>query len=100
MITFCFDLTYAVLAHRNGRGPDFLVHDSHLFDGVDERQIAEALKLASIVCAEEGLQYLVTLNSDDLAKIEHYDASLSQDIIEPRLTDAFSDGGLFGFHFE
>lgn len=100
MITFCFDLTYAVLAHRNGHGPDFLVHDSHLFDGVDERQIAEALKLASIVCAEEGLQYLVTLNSDDLAKIEHYDASLSQDIIEPRLTDAFSDGGLFGFHFE
>ncbi|CEI48375.1 ABC-three component system protein [Propionibacterium freudenreichii] len=100
MITFCFDLTYAVLAHRNGRGPDFLVHDSHLFDGVDERQIGEALKLASVVCLEEGMQYIATLNSDDLAKIEQYDASLSQDVIEPRLTDAFSDGGLFGFHFE
>jgi uncharacterized protein YydD (DUF2326 family) len=26
---------------KNGRGPGFLVHDSHLFDGVDERQIAK-----------------------------------------------------------
>jgi len=46
------------------------------------------------------MQYVATLNSDDLAKIEQYDASRSQDVIEPRLTDAFSDGGLFGFHFE
>lgn len=28
MVTFRFDLTCAVLAHRNDRGPDFLVHDS------------------------------------------------------------------------
>lgn len=100
MVIFCFDFTCAVLAHRNGRGPDFLVHDSHLFDGVDERQVAEALKLASVVCAEENLQYIVTMNSDDLAKAERYDGSLSSAVIEPRLTDAFDDGGLFGFHFE
>nr|WP_246298385.1 DUF2326 domain-containing protein [Leifsonia soli] len=100
MVTFCFDLTCAVLAHRSGRGPDFLVHDSHLFDGVDERQVAEALNLAAAVAAEEGLQYIVTMNSDDLAKAEQYDFALSDDVIEPRLTDAFTDGGLFGFHFE
>lgn len=100
MVIFCFDLTCAVLAHRSGRGPDFLVHDSHLFDGVDERQVAEALKLASNVCVEEGLQYVVTMNSDDLSKAEQYDDSLSSAVIEPRLTDAFDDGGLFGFHFE
>ncbi|MEV7124982.1 DUF2326 domain-containing protein [Streptomyces sp. NPDC093260] len=28
MVIFCFDLTMAVVAHRHGRGPDFLVHDS------------------------------------------------------------------------
>ncbi|MCS3494505.1 uncharacterized protein YydD (DUF2326 family) [Arthrobacter sp. JUb119] len=100
MVIFCFDLTCAVLAHRNGHGPDFLVHDSHLFDGVDERQVAEALNLASKVCAEEGLQYIVTMNSDDLAKAERYNDSLSNAVIEPHLTDAFEDGGLFGFHFE
>lgn len=42
MVIFCFDLTLAVLAHRHGRGPDFLIHDSHLYDGVDERQIAKS----------------------------------------------------------
>lgn len=100
MVTFCFDLTCAVLAHRNGRGPDFLVHDSHLFDGVDERQVAEGLKLAADVATEEGLQYIVTMNSDDMAKAEQYDDGLVSDVIEPRLTDAYDDGGLFGFHFE
>lgn len=100
MVTFCFDLTCAILAHRNGRGPDFLVHDSHLFDGVDERQVAEALKLAADVAAQEGLQYIVTMNSDDLTKAEQYDDGLASDVIEPRLTDAYDDGGLFGFHFE
>ena len=100
MVTFCFDLTCAVLAHRNGRGPDFLVHDSHLFDGVDERQVAKALKLAADVAAEEGLQYIVTMNSDDLTKAEQYDDGLVSDVIKPRLTDAYEDGGLFGFHFE
>ncbi|WP_258063248.1 ABC-three component system protein [Pseudoclavibacter sp. Z016] len=100
MVIFCFDLTCAVLAHRSGRGPDFLVHDSHLFDGVDERQVAEALKLVANVAEEEGLQYIVTMNSDDLTKAEQYDDGLSADVIKPRLTDAFDDGGLFGFHFE
>lgn len=100
MVIFCFDLTCAVFAHRNGRGPDFLIHDSHLFDGVDERQIGEALKLASTVCNEEGLQYVATMNSDDLAKASSFDGSVESDIIEPRLTDAYDDGGLFGFHFE
>ncbi|AHW65303.1 hypothetical protein CGLY_14335 [Corynebacterium glyciniphilum AJ 3170] len=100
MVIFCFDLTCAVLAHRNGRGPDFLVHDSHLFDGVDERQVGEALKLAARVCAGEGIQYIATMNSDDLAKAAAFDTSVKDDIIEPRLTDAYDDGGLFGFHFE
>ena len=100
MVTFCFDLTCAVLAHRSGRGPDFLVHDSHLFDGVDERQVAEALKLTGVVASEEGLQYIVTMNSDDLTKAAQYDDGLSSDVIAPRLTDAYDDGGLFGFHFE
>ncbi|MCP2311828.1 uncharacterized protein YydD (DUF2326 family) [Kitasatospora paracochleata] len=37
MVIFYVDLTLAVLAHRHGRGPDFLVHGSHLYDGVDAR---------------------------------------------------------------
>ena len=66
MVTFCFEFTVAVTAYRGGRGPDFLVHDSHLFDGVDARQIAEALRIAREVCTEGGLQYIISMNSGDL----------------------------------
>ncbi|MDQ1292482.1 MAG: hypothetical protein QG608_361 [Actinomycetota bacterium] len=97
MVIFCFDLATAVIARRGARGPDFLVHDSHLFDGVDERQMAEALKLAEQVCDEEDLQYIVTMNSDDLDKAVRYGTATDGLVLEPRLTDAYDDGGLFGF---
>ena len=100
MVTFCFDLMAAVVARRGGRGPDFLVHDSHLFDGVDERQVAKALSLARQVCSEEDLQYIVTMNSDDLDKAERHGAGVADCIIEPRLTDEYDTGGIFGFRFD
>jgi uncharacterized protein YydD (DUF2326 family) len=39
MQIFCFDLMLTEISLKHGRGPDFLIHDSHLFDGVDERQV-------------------------------------------------------------
>lgn len=98
MKLFCFDLTWAVIAHRTGRGPDFLVHDSKLYDGVDERQVARALELAARVTCEEGMQYIVTMNSDDLAKAERLGFDASPYVIAPRLDDS-DTGGLFGFRF-
>lgn len=99
MVIFCFDLTLAVIAHRHGRGPDFLVHDSHLFDGVDARQLAAALDLGRRVCERESMQYVASLNSDDLqkARLEGFEAG--DDVLEPILTDKHNDGGLFGFRF-
>jgi uncharacterized protein YydD (DUF2326 family) len=99
MVIFCFDLTMAVLAHRNRRAPDFLVHDSHLFDGVDERQLARALDLGARVAAREGLQYVVTLNSDELDKAVRLGFDPEGHVLEQRLTDAYEDGGLFGYRF-
>lgn len=98
MLIFCFDLTLAIIAHRAARGPDFLVHDSHLYDGVDERQVARALGLAAEVMETEGMQYIVTMNTDDLNKAisEGFDADPF--IIEPYLSDQ-PDRGLFGFRF-
>ncbi|MFG2519463.1 ABC-three component system protein [Streptomyces sp. NPDC048527] len=100
MKIFCFDLTLAVIAHRENRGPDFLVHDSHLFDGVDERQVARALDLARTVTESEGMQYIATLNSDVLDNARSYGLEPDEYIIRPHLTDAFDDGGLFGFRFD
>ncbi|MEV4705446.1 ABC-three component system protein [Actinoplanes sp. NPDC049316] len=99
MVIFCFDLTLAVLAHRAGRAPDFLVHDSHLFDGVDERQLAAALTLAANVTEEEGMQYLVSLNSDDLDKAVRRNFVADPYLLPQRLTDRYEDGGIFGFRF-
>ncbi|WP_018352104.1 ABC-three component system protein [Longispora albida] len=99
MVIFCFDLTISVLAHRARRAPDFLVHDSHLFDGVDERQVARALTLASEICREEQMQYIITLNSDELAKASGRGFDPAGRTIKPRLTDEYEGGGLFGFRF-
>lgn len=99
MTIFCFDLTLAVIAHRERRGPDFLVHDSHIFDGVDGRQVASALELARTVTNAEGMQYITTINQGTLDEAESWGFDPGSDIITPRLTDAYETGGLFGFHF-
>src|ERR1035437_2459800 len=95
---FCFDLTMAVTARRLGHGPDFLVHDSHLYDSVEARQVASALNLASEVAIEEGIQYIVTINSDVLEKAQHegFTAKFHE---SARMTDAYQPGGLFGIRF-
>jgi uncharacterized protein YydD (DUF2326 family) len=99
MVIFCFDLALAVIAHRHGRGPDFLVHDSHLFDGVDARQLASALALSREVCERESMQYVATLNSDALFSATSVGFDSREDVLQPILTDKYEDGGLFGFRF-
>ncbi|MGW4102077.1 DUF2326 domain-containing protein [Streptomyces sp. NPDC004976] len=91
--------TLAVLAHRHGRGPDFLIHDSHLYDGVDERQVTLALALAAEVTDEEHIQYIVTLNTDTLSTAAQRGFNPERHIRRPRLTDD-EEGSLFGFRFE
>lgn len=100
MSIFCFDLTMAVIGHREGRAPDFLVHDSHIFDGVDDRQVTRALEAAVDVTEAEGMQYIVTINEDKLAQTRSLGFDSTPYVIEPLLTDAYDEGGLFGFRFE
>jgi len=105
MQIFCFDWTLAQVAVHFDRFPGFLIHDSHIFDGVDGRQIGLALKYASKRCGDLGIQYIVAMNSDDLQKIANEEKIGGEEIfdpnpyiIEPRLTDQ-DDGGLFGIRF-
>jgi uncharacterized protein YydD (DUF2326 family) len=100
MQIFCFDLMLAELNVRRGRGPGFLVHDSHLFDGVDERQVAKALQLGADRAKNAGFQYIVTMNSDAVPKEGFRDGfELDRFILPVRLTDASEDGGIFGVRF-
>lgn len=100
MQIFCFDLMLADLATRRGLGPGFLIHDSHIFDGVDERQVAKALQLGAEHSAAVGYQYIVTMNSDALPKDGYRPGfDVNKFVQTTRLTDATETGGLFGLRF-
>lgn len=98
MQILCFDFTVATLLSQRDTGPRVLVHDSHIFDGVDERQVQAALSLGSRLADEHGFQYIVTMNSDRMPEpTDSFD--LTPYINDVVLTDGGDDGGLFGFRF-
>jgi len=66
MKIFCFDLMLAQLWAGRGTTPGFVFHDSHIFDGVDDRQKAAALRLAAQQAEKHGFQYICSFNSNDL----------------------------------
>ncbi|MFZ2455295.1 MAG: ABC-three component system protein [Candidatus Altiarchaeia archaeon] len=99
MRIFCFDMMLMKICKGRSISPNFLVHDSHLFDGVDERQTASALMQGARFAGENGFQYLVTMNSDAIPKqgfSEEFDINKFR--LPTKLTDA-KDGGLFGIKF-
>jgi uncharacterized protein YydD (DUF2326 family) len=100
MQIFCFDLMMMELSTNRGHSPGFLIHDSHLFDGVDERQVAKALQVGAERAASCGFQYIVTMNSDAIPS-EGFKAGfdINAHVLPTRLTDATDDGGLFGVRF-
>ncbi len=99
MQIFCFDMMLMRLCTKRGIGPGFLIHDSHLFDGVDGRQLISALKVGAETATELGFQYIVTMNEDDAFKETIAGFDLRDFVLPTVLTDAKEDGGLFGFRF-
>lgn len=100
MRIFCFDMMLMLLSLERGRSPGFLIHDSHLFDGVDERQVGKALAVGAELAKEHGFQYIVTMNTDAVPKEVPSGFKLEDHALKVRLTDASEDGGLFGFRFD
>ena len=100
MQIFCFDFMLTEICAGRKRWPGFLIHDSHLFDGVDERQVAKALQLGAQRADAGGFQYIVTMNSDSVPR-EGFtrEFKLEDYLVKTRLTDATDTGGLFGFRF-
>jgi uncharacterized protein YydD (DUF2326 family) len=96
MQILCFDLVLITLLQERGEGPGFLVHDSHIFDGVDERQIANALALGADLAKSLKFQYIVTMNSDDVPTSFPPGFDFWSHVNGVRLTDEREDGGLFG----
>jgi uncharacterized protein YydD (DUF2326 family) len=96
---FCFDMMLMRLCAKRNIGPGFLVHDSHIFDGVDGRQVISALKVGAETARDLGFQYIVTMNEDDAFKEKIDGFDLREYVLPVVLTDATEDGGLFGIRF-
>jgi uncharacterized protein YydD (DUF2326 family) len=99
MKVFCYDLMLASLWADRDPSPRLLVHDSSIFDPVDERQVANALVRAAEESKRQGFQYICMLNSD---KVPTSDLPAGFDLaqfVRLRLTDATEGGGLLGFRF-
>lgn len=98
MKTFCLDLTIAALWASHPKRPGFLIHDSTLFEGVDERQRSLALALAARESARHGYQYILMLNSDELPTTLPAGFSVDE-VCRLKLTDVPPSGSLFGVRF-
>lgn len=99
MKVFCYDLTIAELWAKRSPSPGFLIHDSTIFDGVDERQIALALELAARKSQQAGFQYICTLNSDTVPWKEFSAGFDLNRYVKARLTDLDEQGCLLGIRF-
>jgi uncharacterized protein YydD (DUF2326 family) len=91
----------AQLWSERDRSPCILIHDSTIFDGVDERQVALALELADRESKRCGFQYICTFNSDMIPRSEFADDfNLNFDsFVRLILTDDSDEGGLLGIRF-
>ena len=99
MQIFCFDMMLMKVCMVRGISPGFLVHDSHLFDGVDTRQVAKAFHVGSKSATDLGFQYIVTMNSDVVPQEFPADFRLQGYALPVQLSDATDTGGLFGIRF-
>ena len=80
--------------------PGFLIHDSTIYDGVDERQIAASMELAAEEAEKGGFQYICTINSDCVPYGDFSSRFRAEfdDYVGIEFTDK-EDGCLFGIRF-
>jgi uncharacterized protein YydD (DUF2326 family) len=94
LLCACFDLA-ALSVHSSSSFYRFVYHDG-VFEGLDNRRKVSLLTLVRRVCAQQGLQYILTVIDSDLPRNED-DSKL---LFEPsevvrELHDEGDDGRLF-----
>jgi uncharacterized protein YydD (DUF2326 family) len=99
MKIFCYDLVLATKWARQSRSPGFLIHDSTIYDGVDERQVALALTLVNSESSDSEFQYICMLNSDELPEADLPKAFSLDSYVRIRLSDQDPSEGLLGIRF-
>ena len=98
MKVFCYDLMLILRWQKQPNSPNILIHDSALFDGVDERQIGLALQLMAKESEIHGFQYICTLNTDQVPNDLPEDFNLEA-YCALRLKDDKPENSLLGLRF-
>lgn len=99
---FCFDMTLLLgNSHRIG----FIVHDSRLFSDIDPRQRAILFKTAHEKTKGHGLQYIATMNEDQIAGMADQFSPDEMDVIinnnvRVRLKDDSPESKLLGIQVD
>lgn len=98
MKVFDYDMTIMTIRNQNNNLPGFLIHDSDVFDSVDERQIAKALEYADNSAKELNTEYICFMNSDRVPEklFSKEFKNRFNKCVRLKLEDT-EDGGLFGF---
>ena len=99
MKIFCYDIMLAHLWATKQPFTGLLFHDSTIFDGVDERQVAQALELAQREAEHWGFQYICALNSDALPSDDFSPGFDLSRFVRVRFTDETEEGGLLGIRY-
>lgn len=101
MKVMCYDLMLMELRKQKQSFPDLLVHDSTIFDGVDERQVAKSLMLAMEKSAEYNYQYICLMNSDTVPEKEMTEQAIEtfNNAVVRRISDKDDESGLLGIKF-
>ena len=99
MKIFCYDLMLAQFWSEHQPTPGILIHDSTVFDGVDERQVAHALERAASESERRNFQYICTMNSDTLPIREFSNGFDINRYVRLRLTDRTPADSLLGIRF-
>ncbi|MFI3137753.1 MAG: DUF2326 domain-containing protein [Methylococcaceae bacterium] len=98
MKVFCYDLMLIQRWQQQVYSPHILIHDSALFDGVDERQVDLALQLMVKESEKNGFQYICTLNTDQIPHLLSENFNLEAYCVL-RLTDDTPENSLLGLRF-
>jgi uncharacterized protein YydD (DUF2326 family) len=99
---FCFDMT---LLLAKSHKVNFLVHDSRLFSDIDPRQRAVLFKTAHELTKSAGLQYIATLNEDQIESMgDQFTTdelvSIIEESITVRLKDDSAESKLLGIQVD
>jgi uncharacterized protein YydD (DUF2326 family) len=99
MKVFCYDLMLIQRWQKQTSSPGILIHDSVLFDGVDERQVGLALQLMVNESEKHGFQYICTLNTDQIPYNELAENFNLDAYCALRLKDDMPENSLLGLRF-